>query len=235
MGNDGGSIAKRRDLARSQKKTKRLGKAAKRTINATICSISAEPLQKPVVACRLGRLFNKEAVLEAMVGKAKKMREFRYIKGLKDLKEVKLTETKPGSQFPFMCPITGQEMDSTHKFLFNWNCGCVVSENALAELPSPNCLLCSAPITEMVRLNQSEDEQATMKRQLCAHQPEEAIDPEENPSKRAKLVDQAVLDHIHQDKLDSDERKAYFRVQVLVCRGKERGGNVLLPIHAVRD
>ena len=213
MGNDGGSIAKRRDLARSKKKTKRLDKAARCAIKASICCVSAEPLQKPIVACRLGRLFSKEAVLEAMVEKSKKMREFRYIKGLKDLKEVKLTETKPGSQFPFMCPITGQEMDGTHKFLFNWNCGCVVSENALAKLPSADCLLCSAPVTEMISLNQSEEEQAARKRQLSTPEAEEPA--EASLSKRPKLVAQEVLDHIHQDKLDSDERKRYAEYKSL--------------------
>lgn len=219
MGNDGGSIAKRRDLARSQKKTKRLDKAAKRTIKASICCISAEPLQKPVVACRLGKLFSKEAILEAMVGKSKKMKEFGYIKGLKDLKEVKLTETCPGSQFPFMCPITGQEMDGTHKFLFNWNCGCVVSENALAELPSADCLLCSAPVTEMVSLNQSEEEQSARKRQLSVPEAEEPA--ETSPSKRPKLVDQAVLDQIHQTKLEQDERKPYAEYKSLFVGEKQ--------------
>lgn len=206
MGNDGGSIAKRRDLARSKKKARRLDKTSKRSIQATTCCISSEPLQTPVMSCRLGNMYNKESILEALHSKSKKLRSFPHLKSLKDLKEIKLTPAAAHSAVPFLCPITGQEMDGTHGFLFNWGCGCVVSEKAVMELPGKECLLCSAPVTEMISLNQSEEEQRKRKREVSRSEAGEEEKGEE-VVKRAKLVDGEMLEKMHKDKLETDERK----------------------------
>ena len=57
---------------------------------ATICALSKEPLKHPIVACWLGFLFNKEAILEALV--LKKLPQFykSYISSIKDIKNVKV-------------------------------------------------------------------------------------------------------------------------------------------------
>jgi len=38
---------------------------------ATTCAQSSQPLSEPVVACQLGYLFNKEALLTALVRRSK--------------------------------------------------------------------------------------------------------------------------------------------------------------------
>lgn len=39
----------------------------------------------------------------------------------------------------YICPVTSLEMNGKYRFAFVWTCGCVVSERALKEVPSPIC------------------------------------------------------------------------------------------------
>lgn len=58
--------------------------------------MSSEKLRKPIVACPLGKLYNKEAIIEYLLNKD----EFKtnlvvgHIRNLKDVKELNLTEKK---------------------------------------------------------------------------------------------------------------------------------------------
>jgi len=75
-----------------------------------------------------------------------------YIKKLKDVKELLLTENpsfKPnhndlGNEYldvyssPFICQLTGLEMNGKYKFVAIWSCGCVLSDRALRTVNSTN-------------------------------------------------------------------------------------------------
>ncbi|KAF2310445.1 hypothetical protein GH714_010339 [Hevea brasiliensis] len=98
------------------------------------CALSNEPLTQPCVIDRLGNIFNKEALVEALIGK-KLPKEFGYIKGLKDMLNIKL-EPIPGEESNnarFHCPITGLEFNGKYKFFALKNCGHVLSAKALKE------------------------------------------------------------------------------------------------------
>ena len=43
-------------------------------------------------------------------------------------------------QSEFMCPISMKEMNGHARFCFLWSCGCVVSEQAMKEVPEKMCL-----------------------------------------------------------------------------------------------
>ena len=47
------------------------------------CAISSQRLQQPVVACGVGKLYNKEAVIEALLDRSKMPDDAAHIKSLK--------------------------------------------------------------------------------------------------------------------------------------------------------
>lgn len=112
--------------------------------------MSQEPLQKPVVACELGRLYNKDAVIEALLDKSKATDVVSHLRSLKDVKDLKLTENPAWKEdeavangesdeqkAKWICPVVGQEMNGQFRFVFIWTCGCVFSERALKEIGKP--------------------------------------------------------------------------------------------------
>lgn len=49
---------------------------------------------------------------------------------------------------PYICPISGLEMNGKFKFCFFWTCGCVMSERALKQFNEKVCAICQKPFTE---------------------------------------------------------------------------------------
>ncbi|KAK9721541.1 Replication termination factor 2 [Basidiobolus ranarum] len=160
MGGDGGSIPRRIELVRQKQKAERLDGSLKTVTEWFYCALSKKPLETPVVSCILGKLYNKEAILEYVLdptsyGDADKI--CPHIKSLKDVTTLKLTPnpTLEGSlasniaqadrNLPssFVCPVTMKEMNGKHKFCYLLTCGCVLSEQALKEVPTSNCLVCN--------------------------------------------------------------------------------------------
>ena len=80
------------------------------------CAISASPLEEPIVACKLGYLYNKECLLDRLLHKTMP-ESFAHIRALKDVKVCKFTrEAKEGT---LICPVS--ELCSQ---LANWGiCG----------------------------------------------------------------------------------------------------------------
>ncbi|KAI8835749.1 Rtf2 RING-finger-domain-containing protein [Chytridium lagenaria] len=156
MGCDGGSIPKRHEL-NSQVDAK-----------WACCSLS-KVLQKPVVGCRLGKLYNKEKVIEFLLDR-KAFGEGEAVAGhitrASDVITLNLTPNPALNQVetvsaiqgttvsektrhaPWVCPITQKEMTGKNRFIFSSNCGCVISEQAIKEIPSELCLICSKPFTQ---------------------------------------------------------------------------------------
>lgn len=152
MGCDGGTIPRRGELVRQKQKQESKDKDAERACRWRHCSISQQPLERPIVTCRKGRLYNKTAVIECLLDKTK----IGHIKSLKDVRELKLT-VNPSYDFKmeenkvligaipgaYICPITALEMTGKYPFVALWTCGCVFSERALRELKSSVCGSCS--------------------------------------------------------------------------------------------
>ncbi|KNC75535.1 hypothetical protein SARC_11941 [Sphaeroforma arctica JP610] len=63
MGADGGTIPTRGELVKVKKKKVLLDKDYDLESKWLRCALSAQHLREPIVACPLGRLFNKEAVI----------------------------------------------------------------------------------------------------------------------------------------------------------------------------
>ncbi|XP_030523676.1 replication termination factor 2 [Rhodamnia argentea] len=138
------------------------------------CALSCEPLREPCVVDKLGNIFNKQALVEALLGK-KLPREFGYIKGLKDMVKIKLTEipgleddVSGGGGARYQCPITGLEFNGKYKFFTLRTCGHVLSAKALKEVKSSSCLVCHEEFSELdkIAINGSEEEVAVLRERL---------------------------------------------------------------------
>lgn len=101
----------------------------------TRCRLSNEPLNEPCVCDELGRMYNKEAVIQALLTKSMP-KELGYI-SLKTLIDLKLTPNDAeGAQAPFCCPVTGQEMSGRFRFLVCRSTGHVFSDKAVKTVPA---------------------------------------------------------------------------------------------------
>ncbi|XP_011418301.3 replication termination factor 2 [Magallana gigas] len=184
MGCDGGTIPKRDELVRTKKKPEQKDKTADLDAKWKHCAITQEPLREPIMACELGKLYNKEAVLEFLIDRSKFecASSFEHLKGLKDLKELKLTENKgygrPKSEkgdsyidtqdAKYICPVVGITMNGKHGFSYIWSCGCVLSDRALKEVKSDICHKCGSKFTQddVITLNGTEEEVERLRQRM---------------------------------------------------------------------
>jgi len=178
MGCDGGTIPTRDELVRLKKKPEQKDKNAERAFRWRHCAISQETLVKPIVACELGRLYNKETILEFLIDKSKfeeVASQFDHLRGLKDIKELILTDNPEVRQrgaekgdgafidtakSEYICPVVGIEMSGKYRFCFIWTCGCVTSERAIKEVKSDVCHKCGKTYKDedVILMNGSEPE-----------------------------------------------------------------------------
>ncbi|ORY32914.1 Rtf2 RING-finger-domain-containing protein [Naematelia encephala] len=145
MGADGGSIPDRRDLVKTKAKAEQTDKALLREL-FFLCALSKRPLSRPVVLDPLGKLYNKDAVIEYFIDRSKYGDGDQicgYLKGVKDLMTLNLTPNPSytpsissttadiPSRAPFVCPLSLKEMSGTVPFIALRPCGCVFSDAAI--------------------------------------------------------------------------------------------------------
>ncbi|CAF2517584.1 unnamed protein product [Rotaria sp. Silwood2] len=145
MGCDGGTIPKRDELVRQKKKAEVKDKNAANMAKWRHCTLKHDTLKRPIVVDSHGLLYNKDAILEYLLDRMQFEHGPSYIKKMKDIKELQLTENSAfksnhndlGNEYldvyssPFICPLTGLEMNGKYKFCAIWTCGCVLSDRAL--------------------------------------------------------------------------------------------------------
>ncbi|CAA7032375.1 unnamed protein product [Microthlaspi erraticum] len=138
------------------------------------CALSNEPLAEPCVIDLLGNLFNKEALVNALLSK-KLPKQFSYIKGLKDMVNIKLTPVagSDGSaqdtiNAQFQCPVSGLEFNGKYKFFVLKGCGHVMSAKALKEIKSSACLVCHADVSDSdkIVINGTEEEVSLLRERM---------------------------------------------------------------------
>jgi len=149
MGNDGGSIPDRRDLVKNKPKAEQADKNNQTIAAWFFCALSKRPLKEPVVSCALGKLYNKDALLEYLLDKnayGDGAEICGHIKSLKDVKTLRLTpnpSSNPASDEtfkhpPFICPLTLKGMSGSLPFVYLSTCGCVFSAAGLKAVSSPS-------------------------------------------------------------------------------------------------
>ncbi|ORX82379.1 hypothetical protein BCR32DRAFT_192555, partial [Anaeromyces robustus] len=154
MGCDGGTIPKRDELVKTKKQNKQVDKTEQLIATWYYCALSKTPLKEPIVSCKLGKLYNKDAIIKYLLNK-KAYGDgdiiCKHIQSIKDVTTLNLTANPAYSSSnkhssivsntvgndvlipQFVCPITMKEMSGKYKFVY-LPCGCVFSEQALKEV-----------------------------------------------------------------------------------------------------
>jgi len=173
-GGDGGCIATRRDCIITIKATEKEAENVAGRL-ATVerwqkCQMTNEDLKEPIVTDGLGNLFNRSAIVEALM-EAKLANKpllaggFHHIRSLKDVLQVKLTRTKAAmkrahklhgeemdyhSHISVVCPITQQRAGGGQQFICVRSCGCVISQKGLLIMmkSSNDCPVCDKRLPE---------------------------------------------------------------------------------------
>lgn len=89
----------------------------------SFCLLVQEKLQPPLLACRIGRLYNKEAVIKALLEKALPA-HMKHVKSLKDMKEVQV-DVRDGCMHAFMHACSCITLSRCHKEFFFSLCFCL--------------------------------------------------------------------------------------------------------------
>jgi hypothetical protein len=148
MGGDGGVVAAKRKYldgggTKDPDAVSGDSKSTKETqgLRSRCCALSSETLRAPIVACEMGHLYNKEAVLRYMLDKKTLTlpEAFFHLRNMRDVKEVHFTAapstgTSNDNMNISMCPVTGLEFNGMIPFVVIWSSGVVVSEKAVREL-----------------------------------------------------------------------------------------------------
>jgi len=184
MGCDGGTIPTRDELVKLKKKPEQRDKDSARLYRWQHCTISQEPLKKPIVACEMGRLYNKESVIELLLSKDRERNgRTEHIDKLKDVVELVLTDNPAyeGTRAsvgdgmyvdrlvsPWICPVTGLEMNGRFKFMFPWKLGKVVSDRAVKILQKDEAEADKFKEEDIIILNPEEDDLDLMHSKMIA-------------------------------------------------------------------
>ncbi|CAO2577499.1 Replication termination factor 2 [Lemmus lemmus] len=186
MGCDGGTIPKRHELVKGPKKVEKVDKDAELVAQWNYCTLSQEILRRPIVACELGRLYNKDAVIEFLLDKSAEKalgKAASHIRSIKNVTELRLSDnpawegdkgnTKGDKhddlqRARFICPVVGLEMNGRHRFCFLRCCGCVFSERALKEIKAEVCHTCGVAFQEddIIVLNGTKEDVESLKKRM---------------------------------------------------------------------
>jgi len=178
MGGDGGSIPTRYELVKLKKKPEQKDGDSTRLFRWAMCALSQQPLEaRGVVACEMGRLYSKEAVIQLLLSKDRSSAPpwAAHLERLKDVVELELTPNPaygrrrqdavgdmPGGGDKlvsmFMCPVTGVEMNGRFRFVFSWSSGKVVSERALKVLQRDPAEAAKFQPEDVIILNPTDEE-----------------------------------------------------------------------------
>lgn len=161
MGNDGGSIPTRRELVKEAAKDPSSTQVKEVQTEKlehywSHCALSQKPLSLPIVSDSTGNLYNKDAVLEYLLGSGKNGQDVDVagndrtvgtIKSLRDIVEVRFSledkeedKDSKDSALRLVCPVSGKRLGPGVKAVYLVPCGHAFAESAVKELPGQQCL-----------------------------------------------------------------------------------------------
>jgi len=203
MGCDGGSIPRRDELVKQKQKEAKVDQNILNRVHWFTCALSKKTLVAPVVACRLGKLYNRDAILEFLLDRTAYGDGDLICKHIKSLKDVVTLQLESNPSFSesnspsltnhdqepvsrYVCPITMKEMNGKHRFVYLDTCGCVMSEQAMKEVPSKTCIKCASPFQSLnvIVLNPRAEELEAM--ELALAEKQARIQAEKKEKKKAK-------------------------------------------------
>lgn len=199
-GGDGGATgAESRDCylkMYAEKKPDKFDPYEAKLAKSTRCTLSAEELKPPCVMDYVGNLYNKEAVVQALLTKSVPKKLRHVVKSLKDVIDIHLSPI-PGvspdddtAETKFQCPITGLEFNGKFRFVVLKGCGHVLSEKALKEVKTAACLVCYVPYTEADKLviNGTEEEVVALRERWEEEKAKSRGDKKEKKSQNVRVA-----------------------------------------------
>mmetsp|Transcript_81571 Transcript_81571/g.214128 ORF Transcript_81571/g.214128 Transcript_81571/m.214128 type:complete len:292 (-) Transcript_81571:53-928(-) len=134
-----------------------LGVLERHKTRMTQCWLSQETLRDPVVACKLGNLYNKEALIGALLNRSIP-EDIQHIRALKDVKPCliswkerlglstsKAAEREEGRRH-MVCPVTCEDLDEgSSRAVLIWTTGAVIGAKTLKELKLKECPVTNKP------------------------------------------------------------------------------------------
>jgi hypothetical protein len=171
MGNDGGSIPTRRELVKEAARNPTASQLKETLLEHQAHlwqhdSLSQRPLARPIVSDALGRLFNKDSIIEFLLpadegNEVKRAEQEEMMKGtvksLKDVVEIKFeVDNEPNKERwgsaarteRWVCPITRIELGPAAKAVYLVPCGHAFAGVAVKEVSGERCLQCEEPYVE---------------------------------------------------------------------------------------
>ncbi|KAI8674480.1 Replication termination factor 2 [Fusarium keratoplasticum] len=153
MGNDGGSIPKRRELVKNAARAPTVSELKATALESLAhawahCALSGEPLDiDTVVSDWRGRLYNYEAILKGLMPSDDPNDVTPSSLGIKSLRDVaKLKVSKNGSKW--VCPISMKELGPAVKAVYLVPCGHVFADVAMKEIQEKACPECGVEFSE---------------------------------------------------------------------------------------
>ncbi|KAF9571243.1 hypothetical protein EC968_000839 [Mortierella alpina] len=222
MGCDGGSIPKRDELVKQKQRQAKVDQNILNRVHWFTCALSKKALITPVVACGLGKLYNRDAILEFLLDRTAYGDGDQICKHIKSLKDVVTLQLEPNPSFSeshspsltnhdqepvarYVCPITMKEMNGKHRFVYLDTCGCVMSEQAMKEIPSKTCIKCAKPFESLnvVVLNPKPEELEVMEAALVEKQARILAEKKEKKKAKASKKELAQLNSADPAMLDT--------------------------------
>ncbi|KAI1288990.1 hypothetical protein EDD11_009454 [Mortierella claussenii] len=209
MGCDGGSIPKRDELVKQKQKQAKVDQNILNRVHWFSCALSKKPLSAPIVSCGLGKLYNRDAILEFLLDRNVYGDGDLICSHIKSLKDVVTLQLEPNPSYSeshspsltnhdqepvsrYICPITMKEMNGKHRFVYLDTCGCVMSEQALKEIPSKSCIKCTQPFesSNVIILNPRPEELEVMEEVLLEKQLRALAEKKEKKKNKASKKEQ---------------------------------------------
>ncbi|KAF9985848.1 hypothetical protein BGZ75_002474 [Mortierella antarctica] len=222
MGCDGGSIPKRDELVKQKQRQAKVDQNILNRVHWFTCALSKKALITPVVACGLGKLYNRDAILEFLLDRTAYGDGDQICQHVKSLKDVVTLQLEPNPSFSeshspsltnhdqepvarYVCPITMKEMNGKHRFVYLETCGCVMSEQAMKEIPSKTCIKCTKPFDSynVVVLNPKPEELEVMEAALVEKQARILAEKKEKKKAKANKKELAHLNSADPSMLDT--------------------------------
>ncbi|POR34773.1 Replication termination factor 2 [Tolypocladium paradoxum] len=148
MGNDGGSIPKRRELVKNASRAPTVSELKATALESlahawTHCALSGAPLDlETVVSDWRGRLYNYEAILNGLMPSDDPAEFTPASLGITSLRDVaKLKFSKNGDKWA--CPISMKDMGPATRAVYLVPCGHVFAEVAITEIQESTCPECA--------------------------------------------------------------------------------------------
>ena len=170
-GNDGGSIPSRSELVKTKSAPKKVHETA--TANNEhawkYCALSRAPLSQPLVSDGFGNLYNKDSIIQYILDEGAfgdVQDSMSHINSMKDVVDL-LVGVSDGK---YICEVTRRDMNGQTKFVYSSVCGHAVSAEALKNVRSNECLICSKACSseDMIPLNPPAEEIAKLKVRMQA-------------------------------------------------------------------